>query len=160
MRGEQMGMRGPIRKPGAVRRQGKAEEGIEPAEIVMGAGAALPLPECPAVLRGEAAAEWERICGEMRAAGTLEGMDRAAIVEYCQAWATKVMADKSIAENGLTMETKEGMKARPEVGVAARQAGILNRYLDSFGLTPVGRARMNIKPARPEEKPKVQARKR
>lgn len=136
-----MGSRGPVKKAGAARRQRASDVNLRVDTHEAKTG----LPPCPDGLDDAARDEWGRICAEMQRAGTLNAVDRAAITEYCLAWAHKRAAERIISQEGFSFETSSGqVKQRPEVNIALRCGGLIQGYLDRFGLTPAGRARMGI----------------
>lgn len=51
------------------------------------------LPECPAVLAGEARREWERALSNLDRMGILDQFDMALVSGYCMAWARLVKAE-------------------------------------------------------------------
>ena len=77
-----MAPRGRKPKPTAHKRRDGSRQPIRPDEPEVPPGE----PRCPAVLDGEARAEWERIVPELLDAGVLTQIDRAALTGYCSAW--------------------------------------------------------------------------
>src|SRR4051812_34237177 len=58
-------------------------------------------PACPAHIRGEARAEWERITDELDQMGLLTTADRTVIALYCKSWARWVETESKVDEMGL-----------------------------------------------------------
>lgn len=98
-------------------------------------------PPCPVWLLPAARREWRRVVPELLRLGLLTVVDRAALAGYCQAWAKVEAAERAIARNGLM--TEDG-KARPEVGIAAKEWAMIRAFCAEFGLTPAARTRMAI----------------
>ncbi|WP_417208440.1 phage terminase small subunit P27 family [Antarctobacter sp.] len=73
-------------------------------------------PEPPDHLKGEARAEWDRVCGQLCALGILSQIDRAALAAYCQAYgrwvqaetALDVMAHRDTVTHGLMFRIQGG----------------------------------------------------
>lgn len=101
-------------------------------------------PERPAHLQGEALAEWDRITGQLVALGIVSRIDRAALAGYCSAWGRMVAAEATIAAEGLTIATGEGMvRQHPAVRIAVEAASEVRRFAAEFGMTPS--SRRNVK---------------
>ena len=100
-------------------------------------------PEPPDFLpTSEAREEWHRITEEMDAAGTLAKVDRAAIAEYCIAWAESRHAERMITEHGYTTTSASGeLRVSPWVRIRDRNADCIRRWLCQFELTPAARGR-------------------
>ena len=99
-------------------------------------------PDCPAWVADDARDEWYRITEEMDAAGTLAKVDRAAIAEYCIAWAESRHAERMITEHGYTTTSASGeLRVSPWVRIRDRNADCIRRWLCQFELTPAARGR-------------------
>jgi len=113
-------------------------------------------PEAPSDLECEALAEWNRIVPELDSMGLLARADRAALVRYCQAWATSQAAFADMNDNGMyeTVYNQHGSRTvkRPCVNVAAEYSKIMKSYLIEFGLTPAARTRVKSNP-KPKQNP-------
>ncbi|TFB96538.1 MULTISPECIES: phage terminase small subunit P27 family [unclassified Cryobacterium] len=93
-------------------------------------------PEPPDWLSREALAEWERVVPEMSRLDILKPSDRAALAIYCENWATFVEASRIIANEGLTIEAKQGTLPHPAVGIARAAGREARTWAGQFGLTP------------------------
>lgn len=122
-----------------------------------GAGGRRPLPSGaptqPPDLRGEALAEWRRVVPVLHDAGILCGVDRAAIVAYCLAWAALVESSQMILRDGYTIAEKqqnsigqvigEKLRLNPMCAVQKEAFAQVRAMLAEFGLTPASRVRMD-----------------
>jgi P27 family predicted phage terminase small subunit len=113
-------------------------------------------PSMPKDLDGEARAEWKRIVPLLMAMGIIGQVDRAALVELCQAWSIGQQARAVLRKKGLTMKmmTKGGgmyEMQRPEVAIAHKFMGLHKTLCSEFGLTASARARMSIAGAKSKD---------
>lgn len=93
-------------------------------------------PEPPEWLTGEAAAEWHRVVPGLTRLDLLKPEDRGALAAYCEAWATFVEATRTVQEEGLTVEAKQGTLAHPAVAIARNAGREMRSWAAHFGLTP------------------------
>jgi P27 family predicted phage terminase small subunit len=97
------------------------------------------LPCCPEHLSAEAKREWNRIVPELRVAGVLKSVDRAALAAYCDCWALWVEASKHLAGRaGKELELWLRMRAK-----ALEQ---MHKFLTGFGMDPASRVRLATLP--------------
>lgn len=138
-----MGRRGPPPKPTAVNelRGNPGKRKKNKAEPKPQSGA----PACPAWLDDEAQAEWQRIVPELEQLEVLTKVDRAALVNYCMAWSRLRQAQTVLVDEGLTFETDNGPRKRPEVGIVEKAQSLLKSSLEQFGLSPASRSRISTK---------------
>ena len=113
-------------------------------------------PTMPKRLDAEARAEWKRIIPLLMAMGIIGQVDRAALVELCQAWSIGQQARAALRKKGLTMRmrTKGGgiyEMQRPEVAIAHKFMGLHKALCSEFGLTASARARMSIPGAKSKD---------
>jgi P27 family predicted phage terminase small subunit len=106
-------------------------------------------PKMPAHLTGEAAAEWERVTGELKSLKILYRVDRAAIAAYCSLWAEYVAAERALESDGLTVETsgREGavmVRKHPAVAIKNEALRLMRGYLGEFGLSPSARTKVGV----------------
>jgi P27 family predicted phage terminase small subunit len=124
------------------------------------------IPSCPKHLWTEAKKEWRRISAELVRYGLISKLDRAALALYCQAWARMVWAETMLtramdaAEAGrIEAEAKgevwkggDGIMVPSPNGsliyshhwvVQRRAAQEVHWYLQSFGMSPSSRGRVN-----------------
>lgn len=110
---------------------------------------------CPKYLTDEAKKEWRRVMALYRKMGAkiLSDLDRSALAMYCESWAIYRTAQTRWAEY------KQVVSASPEsqrvldklVHTMNDQTKILANLSEQLCLTPVGRARMGLNPARDAE---------
>lgn len=110
------------------------------------------IPDMPAHLTGEAAAEWERIAPFLQKLGLVAEIDRAALAIYCSAWAEYRWAEERIAalnlddptaEAGRVMNTPSGYKQISVVlQVRNRAIEVCAKFLAMFGMSPSDRSRV------------------
>lgn len=123
------------------------------------------LPSYPSWLWKEAKKEWRRIGAELVTYGLVSKLDRAALVQYVQAWAkyawaeqrlAKAMADaeegqaKAAAEgkewtggDGIMVPTINGNMQYSHYWVVSKNASTeLDRHLQKFGLHAAARSRV------------------
>ncbi len=93
-------------------------------------------PKPPTWLSREAAAEWKRVLPELSRLDLVKEQDRAALVAYCEAWATFVSATRVVQEEGLVIEARQGKLAHPCVAIARNAAREMRSWAAHFGLTP------------------------
>lgn len=101
-------------------------------------------PKAPTHLDPRAKAYWDELVPELeRIPGLLTAVDGAALTLLSQAWAESQQADLIIQELGLTVETKMGTLARPEVRIRDTASKRFRALAAEFGLTPSSRSRIN-----------------
>ena len=153
-----MGERGPKPTPialqlvrGDPRQRGKAalaaalDEQVRPK---------VAIPSCPAHLRDEARAEWDRITVHLEQLGLITEIDRAALAAYCSTWADYVWAENRIAElnaaaadatgeRGRVWDTPSGYKQiSVPMQIRNRALEMMAKYLAEFGMSPAARSRV------------------
>lgn len=102
-------------------------------------------PAPPDWLSAEAAAEWGRVVPELTRLDILKPVDRAALVAYCETWATFVEANRIVSEEGMTIEAKQGTLAHPAVAIARNAGRELRTWAGQFGLTPAAENSLGVK---------------
>lgn len=124
------------------------------------------IPSCPSWLWTEAKKEWKRITPELERYGLISKIDRSALTLYCQAWAEYHWAKTTLARkmeearkaeaeaiekgekyaggDGFVMPTASGSWTYSPYWVAANKASEqVDKYLQSFGLSPSSRGRVH-----------------
>jgi P27 family predicted phage terminase small subunit len=111
------------------------------------------IPERPAHLEGEAAAEWDRIAPHLQQLGLVAQIDRAALAGYCDAWGEYVWAceriktmnaDDPTGERGRVWDTPSGYKQISVLQqIRNRSLEQLKQYLAMFGMSPSDRSRVS-----------------
>lgn len=110
------------------------------------------LPDCPEHLRDDAAAEYERLGGELERYGLVSNVDRGVLSMLATLWARYVWAERKIrAENEADQKGEAGLVARTpnEYKVMSVYLQISNAAIKDylklaaeFGLTPAARSRV------------------
>ncbi|WP_031095515.1 phage terminase small subunit P27 family [Streptomyces sp. NRRL S-15] len=93
-------------------------------------------PEPPEWLTDEAAEEWTRVVPGLSRLDLLKPEDRSSLAAYCEAWATFVSATRTVQEEGLVIEARQGKLAHPCVGIARAAGREMRSWAAHFGLTP------------------------
>jgi P27 family predicted phage terminase small subunit len=137
----------PARKQltGTVRRDRPARKMA--AASTNGAAAEPPDEEPPAHLSEGAAKEWRRLAPVARQLRTLTPSDYRAFEVLCDALATAGEGQATMAREGWTVSTADGgIKPHPAVRIMEAASNRAARLLDAFGLTPRGRAALDLLP--------------
>jgi P27 family predicted phage terminase small subunit len=109
-------------------------------------------PEPPAMLKGEARAEWRRVAPGLWDLGLLTAIDVGPLAAYCAAWgrwkAAEALIEKAKrkypAGGGLFIETSNGnLVQHPAVGLANRAMTDVVKFAAEFGMTPSGRMKVS-----------------
>ena len=109
-------------------------------------------PKPPAGLSDEALIEWDRICDELAAAGTLRPADRAILTIYCRTWQTWNAVAKVVAVDGPVVLLPNNWPGESqECKVMTAQAKMLSKFLEQLGLTPASRKTSPTEDATPDE---------
>ncbi len=110
------------------------------------------LPDCPSVLKGEAAKEYRRLGEELQRYGLVSKVDRGTLAMISTEWARYVWAEEKIreankgdpaGERGLVDRTPNDYKVMSVYLQISR--GAIALYLKmaaEFGLTPAARSRV------------------
>jgi len=98
----------------------------------------------PDFVTGEAAKEWDRVCGSMPP-GLYSSADAPSLAVYCVAWVLFRNALAQVAKEGMSAIGSTGQKiAHPSLAVIAKQSEIILRAGDRLGMSPVARARLEV----------------
>lgn len=125
------------------------------------------IPGIPPHLMTEAKAEWKRISVELKKLRLIAMIDRAALALYCQAWARWVWAERKLRADvkaadaareafesanpgktwlggdGYTVVTPNGQLGySPHWVIANKAMDQVDKFLQSFGLSPSARSRI------------------
>jgi P27 family predicted phage terminase small subunit len=111
-------------------------------------------PDKPTDLSAEASAEWDLLVSELSKLGTISEVDRACIAMAARYAGHYAQADAEVQRDGLTVATKQGMKAHPSLRARDDSARILKSYLDALGLTPTSRSKVTA--SRQEDGPSLE----
>jgi P27 family predicted phage terminase small subunit len=101
------------------------------------------VPKVPAWFTDEAAAEWRRVMPQLVERGTLTAADLSACELYCSAVGDALVARKTIATEGATIETRLGDTKRHPAWTTLRESTTAARqWAAELGLTPASRSRV------------------
>ncbi len=107
----------------------------------------------PAILKGEARSEWDRIAPLLQHLGLLKAIDREVLVVYCQAVADFRWAVSTLRREGRLALAKNGKRAPHPAHLIQRQAAAtIHRVSAEFGMTPAARAGVDITPGSLDDK--------
>lgn len=154
-----MGKRGPTRTPTAILDQRNSrpnqDRGKEPKPEAKA-------PPAPDWLEPEAKVVWKYLAPKMERLGILTEIDGNAFARYCQTWARWRQCEEFLHKAGGTTYTKKRYRWNkdhckftddvietkivefPQVRQSQKYAAILVKLESEFGLTPSGRAGLNI----------------
>lgn len=154
-----MGRRGPRPLPSAVlEARGSRRAGSRPHEAEAPRGR----PVCPAWLSPEAREVWDHMVPILEQMAVLTIADGNALARYCRLFVRWRKAEDFLDQYGDSHPLKDGngnvkcFMPFPQVGTAAKLAGLLARLEQEFGLTPSARTRVEVDKAFTRN-PKVQA---
>lgn len=134
----------------------------------------IEIPTCPKHCWPEAKKEWRRISVELENNGLISKLDRAALALYCQTWAKLVWAETMLARamkaaeegeaaaiaagqpwkggDGVMVPTAAGNFTYSHHWVCAKQAADqVDKFLQSFGMSPSSRGRVSASNNRQQE---------
>jgi len=104
-------------------------------------------PAPPKRLKGDALAEWTRMCDRLELARTLSLVDDAVLYRYCQLHARAERLERQIAalKSAFYVDHMGNERVHPAFAQLRAHDQALRGYLVEFGLTPAARSR--VKPA-------------
>lgn len=109
-------------------------------------------PKPPAMVKGEALAEWKRVVPELDKLGVLATVDRAILTTYCVTWARWVKLDQQLTREGVTVTARDGATRKNPCWQMAREAANQIATLAAhLALTPSARLRLPARPKEPED---------
>jgi len=109
-------------------------------------------PGPPEHLSDRAAAEWRRLARELVEAGSLTGADLRALELLAETLALEAEMRALILAEGATIPAGEGgKKGHPALKLATEARAQAIRLLESFGLTPSSRHRVDRAPPPPAD---------
>ncbi len=118
--------------------------------VVGGAGQSQSMhrpPTCPSHLNPTAKAEWKRLATSLFQRGLIGEGDRAALAAYCQAYGRWVEAERKLSETPLLIKLPSGyIQQSPWLSIVNKQLEIMARFMSELGLSPVSRARVEVRP--------------
>jgi P27 family predicted phage terminase small subunit len=99
-------------------------------------------PEPPAILAGEALAEWHRVMPELARLEMAKPVDGAALASYCLTWQRIVEAQQMIDEDGILMIGPQGRSRHPAVAILEQASRELRQWCSEFGFTPAAESKV------------------
>ncbi|ANW50101.1 phage terminase small subunit P27 family [Burkholderia pseudomallei] len=104
--------------------------------------------EVPEWLSAEAREHWPTIAKQLADAGVLSVLDRAALAQYCEAFAIWRQAYEKVLKFGLIVKAQSGFPVQsPFLSIANVQSERMLRILAEFGMTPASRSRVTVSKA-------------
>jgi P27 family predicted phage terminase small subunit len=108
------------------------------------------VPTCPAYLDKVARREFNRVLKAFGQTRLLTIADRGALAMLCQMYSRWIVAERSIADDGLTIKTFMGnIIQNPAIGIANRCCELYMRAAVEFGMTPSSRSRLSVPDTKP-----------
>jgi P27 family predicted phage terminase small subunit len=102
------------------------------------------VPDPPALLEGEALAEWHRVTPLLAEVGLIAKLDRAIITGYCQAWARWIECETALRTTGLIVKAANGFPMySPYLTASNKALDQVRQMSEQIGLS--GSARSRIK---------------
>lgn len=141
-----MGRRGPKRTPtGILEQRGSRPQQDRDGEVLPVALA----PVRPDWLLPEALKAWDYLAPKLERLGLLTEIDLTAFSRYCQIWARWRQAEEFLKKAGGSTYvdkrlTYQVVREFPQVRQSQRYAALLVKLEAEFGLTPSGRASLNV----------------
>ncbi|MBN2019303.1 MAG: phage terminase small subunit P27 family [Sedimentisphaerales bacterium] len=106
---------------------------------------AIAIPSMPKFLKGEAAAEWERVAPLLAKMKCLTEWDRSLLAAYCFEWGVYVELCKKVKLKDLTITTVSGNKIyNPLLASRNKALSNLKELAIQFGLSPSSRSRLSV----------------
>ena len=109
------------------------------------------MPQPPSHLDNLARAEWVSICELLASMGIGSKADAPALVLYCTTYSKWLRARSAIVKHGLTVASKNGIRANPAVAMELAAARLMKDLLVEFGLTPSSRSRIKTAGEKPRD---------
>lgn len=145
-----MGLRGPAKKPTALRliEGNRGKEKINRAEPKP----RKRIPDCPPHLDKIARAEWERLSPILLHMGVLSEADYMSLAALCQSYSIWVQASGDLARDGLLAMGARGVVKNPSLMIVRDAVQDIHRLSQQFGLTPASRVNIHSDgPQTPED---------
>lgn len=110
------------------------------------------MPECPKHVTGEAKAEWNRVCQDLKDMGLMSRAYRPALAAYVDTWAEFVKCKEAYAKMGPVIKTTNGNYVQnPMLGAVNRLKDDLRKWLVEFGLTASSKTRVAMEPVKQDD---------
>ncbi|TGP88931.1 MULTISPECIES: phage terminase small subunit P27 family [unclassified Mesorhizobium] len=111
------------------------------AEITSLDGALSQAPKAPSWLPAHGKAEWRRVVPQLVADRKIAAHELSTVESYCVAVARMREAEAALQKHGLTFETGNGPKRRPETTILKESIEAARRLAAELGLTPASRTK-------------------
>lgn len=136
-----MGLRGPVASRMSRRTSGK------PVGLQVDAN----LPKMPAGLPRDVQKLWKEISPMLEELEILSSVDAAALADFCVCLARLRQCEEDISARGILVDGERGKVKNPSCQLARQYRTAVLAWAAQFCMTPVARARMNVKQEKREE---------
>ena len=102
----------------------------------------------PDGLPENATALWRVLAPQLADMGVLKATDLPALELLCVHYSVARDALALLEQDGMTADTREGIKKHPAVSALREHSLAFKSYLTEFGLTPSSRVRLKVEPKR------------
>lgn len=108
------------------------------------------VPPPPAYLDKQAGARWKEVAKHLHGLGVLSESYLTALGCYCSAYSQYLQAEATLRKDGLFLKDRRGVacKKHPAVVISQDAMRLMNSYLQEFGLSPSGLAKLGVSLAR------------
>lgn len=113
--------------------------------LVVDNGAVKKAPTAPAWLSADAKREWRRVMPILVERRILTTADLGSLENYCVAIGQVREMERRLQEEGHVVETEQGLKRHPAVGIQSDAMTRARLLAAELGLTPVSRSRPAIR---------------
>jgi P27 family predicted phage terminase small subunit len=114
-------------------------------ELQTDKAAVAAIPNAPAWLSKEGRAEWRRIMPLLIERRILTDADMGSVENYCIAIGQVRAAERTIQNEGMTVQGASGLRAHPAVKIQSDAMTRARLLAAELGLTPVSRSRPSIR---------------
>jgi P27 family predicted phage terminase small subunit len=147
-----VGSRGPLPKPTSIRSM-KAG-GLSRRSLADVPADEFGIATMPQWLSKEAKAFWRRNAPELDRRGLLTGLDENMFAVLCESWARLREMDRRIEQDGpVIVGPRGGVRVHPLTNARSRLQRSVMQDMQSFGMSPASRARIQVTPPRSVEEP-------
>ncbi len=110
----------------------------------------ISVPDPPGWLDDDAKLVWARLAPHVVSLGLLSDVDVDLFAKVCSLYACGIRLDRVLSEQGIFWQVNGQTVPRPEAKQSRENWRQLERLLNHFGLSPVGRRRLNLDFPQPE----------
>jgi len=112
---------------------------------------------CPEFLTGDAAAEWDRVVGELVDCGILTLPDLKTLEAYCVVYGQwREIQERMKSEDWVVTTASGGEKLNPLLTYGNTCLDQMRKYLIEMGMTPAARSRVRASPIKNDNANKAQ----